>query len=496
MRRIAVYLMGISAFLSTPIVIAETSFVLSTIETGVSVEQTLAAGFLRRADSADIIVTTVTEDKIRRLRVYGADVAGEYETEAIVDVALPEDVVLVDTGRLGNRDIIVLFTRDRAIHYDPFNDTVHSLATFDTIFRNAVPGSLPRLNLFRDINDDGLDDLVIPGFDGYQVILQTENRTFAPAIELHAPPVMDLSFDNYPWYKPRMLFHADLTMDEQDDIAFWLDDRFIVYPRLEDGTYSSEPRYLLPNVVFDFDGIEGVSINLRDEDQSNLKTKLLYQLRDLDGDKITDLVTLTLTSEGVFKKQTTYSIHRGMKGPDGALRFSDAPVSEIRSNGIQFEMEEKDLNRDGTIDIVVSSVQLGVTKIIGALITGSIDFDLDFYQMQEGRYADKPNVSRQVTATFDLSSGDFFFPFVLIADVNGDPFADLLVQDGESTLLVYEGEGNGRLFSKSARKFEIDLPNDPDFVQLFDVNNDGKQDVLMRIEKKNKSNRVAVLVSG
>ncbi|MBD3649283.1 MAG: VCBS repeat-containing protein [Pseudomonadales bacterium] len=225
-----------------------------------------------------------------------------------------------------------------------------------------------------------------------------------------------------------------------------------------------------------------MSVRMGEGDQSNSESKALYKLGDLDGDGITDLVTLKVKSEGVFNKQTTYEMHRGVNGGEH-VRFEESPFSFIRSEGIQYEMEEKDFNQDGQLDVVTSSVRLGLTRVLTALITGSIGLDLQFYQMKDGRYPEKPNITRRITATFNFSTGDVFFPSVLIGDVDGDGLADLMVQEGSDELRVYPGRKGEGLFERDSVDFRIDMPADPDLVQLVDLNRDGKQDVLLQHEE-------------
>lgn len=480
---------------TSPVALAAVEFSVSTLETGVSVYQQVLPAALRGTGRSELVVVTLTDDAVRRLRVYELGADDRYNSKPLADVLVPEDVVIVDVGRLGSRDVIVYLTHDRAMEYDPFTDTVRSLVSFRTIYNVPMKEELSALDQFRDLNDDGLDDFIIPDFSGYAVMLQQPGGTFSKPVAMRAPPVMEVFSDNNVWYQPRIVFHTDLNHDQRSDLAFWVDDAFAVYFQLADGSFSGEASRLESNVPFEFDGISGVSFRMGEEDQSDLTVRALQEMRDIDGDDVADLVTLTVESKGVFKKQTTYSVHRGTVSEAGAVRFSSEPDSEISSNGIQFEMEQKDLNRDGQLDVIVSSVQLGVTKIIGALITGNIDIDLNFFQMADGVYPAEPNASREITASFDLSSGDVFFPFVLIADVNGDEYADLLVQDGTENLKIYEGEPGAGLFGRRSIDVKVELPNEPELVQLADLNNDGRQDVVMRIQKKNKPNRITVLIA-
>ncbi len=473
-------------------------FSVSTITGPVPGPQTVLPGHFREGDLADVFIVAADADGRRRGRYYEQRVEGEFAESPSHVVDIDPEAVVVDVGRLGDRDAIVWLTTAGVIQFDPLTDTVRRLARGISIYAAPAETGLPRIDFFRDINGDELDDLVIPDFNGYRVHVQRADGSFGAAAVMTAPPVMDMSFDNHPWYQPQPLFQADMDGDGRVDAVVWNEDHFRVYRLLETGSFDNEPVSVSSNVPFEIVGTDSISARLREEDQSELTLRALYDLRDLTGDGIPELVTLTIVSSGVFKKETTYRIHRGIPPASmdgGDVTFSEEPMSVIASRGIQFETEGVDVDADSDIDLVISSVRIGIGKIVGALLTGSVSFDLDFYPLGANGYADGPSVSRQITATFDLSSGDFFYPFVLITDVTGDGPADLLVQDGEDTLQVFRGTGDETLFERSPVDVKLELPNDADLVQLADLNRDGRSDVVMRIENKKAPGRVSLLVS-
>jgi len=479
-------------------------FYESNLQTQPGLDQSILPAFLRDATAADLIVATATENNTKSLQLFEMQ-NGFYPDNAAYEIALTEDVIFLDIAATVGRDMLVVFYAGSAVQLDPRTGATRHLIQFSSIYNAPVDQKIPKLDMVRDLNGDNLDDFIIPGFKGYEVYIQNHDGTFGNGISLNAPPIMDISFRDNPWYQARKIYHADVTNDGRADLVFWVVDKFMVYQQLADGTFTDEPVQFSPKVIFDAEGYEGVSMRMGEEDQSDAQQQALFQLKDFTGDGIPELVTLAVKSQGVLKKSTTYNIHTGAglypSESDSAYMLPDfqvEPASTIRSRGIQFDLEEKDLNNDGQLDIIVSSVEIGVGKIIRALLTGSIAINLDFYQMADGIYPEKPNLHREVTATFNMSSGDVFLPTVLISDINGDGQEDLAVQDGRDTLEIFHGVSNGKLFERRANKVSVEMPRDPDLVESLDLNGDGKQDLLIRLEPEeddNNTHRLKVLVS-
>ncbi len=448
---------------------------------------------LARESGADIVLITTDGRNRRNLGVY-SQVDNRYGPEPDRRYDLPEEVILVDTGTLDGKPVLVLFMRNEARVFDPGSSAGRHLVSFSSMYASPVSGTVPELDIFRDLNGDGQDDFLIPDFDGFSVFIQQASGAFGKVLHVRAPPVVDLSYNDYPSYQPRQVFQCDLTLDGRKDLVVWVNGRFLVHEQTPDGQFREEPLFLTPDVRIDYESMERMSMAMRDEDQSDNHARALYGLSDLDGDGIADLITLSVESRGVFRKTTTYEFHRGARSDEG-VRFSPQPDSVISSKGFQFDLQETDLNDDGQIDIVISAVDVGFAKILRALLTGSINIDLDFYVMKEGNYPAEPDFRQGITATFSWSTGDVFYPSVLIADVDGDRIVDLLVQEGGELLKVFSGRVKGSLFSGKADKLEVPVPNDPDLVRLVDLNGDHRKDMLMQHDDGARPGKVVVLVS-
>lgn len=360
-------------------------------------------------------------------------------------------------------------------------DTNRLIVEFDSIYNVPVVDAVPRYRVFRDINGDGLDDFIIPSFSGYQVAVQQKDGAFTTPINLDAAPIMEMSYNNHPWYQSKNLFVADMNFDRRDDLVLWDEDHFIVYAQLVTGAFTAEAFTIPSSVLLDYDSVDGMSVRMSNEDQSNKTVTVVHGIDDYDGDGVPDLMTMQVKSEGVFRKKTTFSLHPGQATEQQHVVFGTESTSSIESNGIQYEMEARDLDGDQDLDLIVSSVELGVGKIIAALLTSSIKIELGFYVMEDGLYPNKPDSTREITATFSLSTGEFSLPAVLIQDATGDGRDDLFLQENESQLNLFTGESGRSVFAKRAEQIKIPMPKDPDLIELEQINDDGLVDLVIRI---------------
>ncbi len=490
-RALAIIAMLACLMLAAPGVFA-VGYQVSSIETDAHGEQTVLAAFLSEPDVADLVLITITADSRRTMSVLRQQ-SGEYvlATDAF---ELPGDLVAVDVGRRLGRDIVVGFTQSSAYQIDPVTGKTTPIAAISTIYGAAIKDSVPHLDFFTDINGDSHDDLVLPGFNGFQIHTQRPDGTFTAAVNLSAPPIVEVSLNDYPWYQPRQKHLGDMTLDGKVDISVLMDNELHVFPQLDNGQFAATPLRISTGVPLEFGGMDELSVAMRDIDQSDNLSRALVKLKDLNGDDLTDMMVISVRSQGVFRKQTSYQIYQGIDY-DGALGFSKEPVTTIESSGYQFELESIDLNNDDQIDMAISAVDIGLGKVLGALLTGSVKIDLNFYQMKTGGYPRKPDLKREVTATFDLSSGEFFYPSVLLTDASGDGLEDLLVQAGSDQLELYLGSGDDKLFARSPIVFDVAMPTDPDYVSVVDLNLDGKADIIMRHEPTSGAKKLVVMVS-
>ncbi len=487
------------------------------IATGSAKHQTVLTGSFLGDAAAQIAVVSVERDDERRLRIYRFD--GGARTPEI-DLALSPGTLFVDVAHIGGRDRLLSYQSGRLNWFDPVSGSERLLVAIDSEFKPVYPDLIPSVDVSRDLNGDGLDDLVVPASDGFRVFIQTSGGRFSDPLRLGPPaPFQDhevrgetLTWGELGWNALTNLWNQsrvqrmDYDRDGRGDLVFWNGGHFEVHRQDERGRFDPVPSSFATDVEFQSDGVH--SLVFRDRRQ----WKVLHSLRDLNGDGVDDLLTFSLEGKGVLGMGSVSAAHFGRAAADGATVFAAQPDTAVRSNGIQVGMRLRDIDGDGRLDMMFSRVKLKALKIFRGLLTRSMSFDLEFYRMREdGLYPDRPDAVRRIKAH------PVFRPVVLIGDVNGDRRCDLLIQKGRQQLRVYPGIAGPELFARRPQEVKADLPKatrnqdrelrvlmfgDGPWVRmpqktawLVDLNKDGKQDVLMHHPSDTKPHRVTMLIA-
>ena len=177
---------------------AQPLFKISTLESGDVRGQTVVSAHLTDPRKASLVILTVDVNDDRKISLFELD-DGLYQPQLKIDKEIGSDVILVDEGRLGEKDILVLFTRNGVWQYDPYTGRRKELVRGSSIYGSPISGLVPRMDLFRDLNGDGLDDLILPNFVGFKVYIQNTLGGFSSPIDIEAPPLVEMSYNNFPW---------------------------------------------------------------------------------------------------------------------------------------------------------------------------------------------------------------------------------------------------------------------------------------------------------
>ena len=485
--------------------VSEYTFEQYEVVIGSAKRQTVLTGFLLGGDIAELAVVHIDENDNRHLRIYAF---GDDTWIPKLDATLRSKVLFVDVANVGGRDRLITYEQDRLNWFDPDSATEHPLVVITSNFKPPRSSEIPHVDITRDMNRDGRDDLVVPDADGFSVCIQMSDGTFAEKVKIGPPTEMEgiLGADGYrydPWSQSRV-HEIDYNRDGRTDLVFWNEDHFEVHLQDESGLFALQAKTFTTDVAFDSDQISLLTTG-------DMMGKVLHSLSDLNGDGTADLVVFKLTGRDISSKRSSYEVHFGVPTSDGGTVF--APNADIvfqSDKRIQIGMHQQDFNRDGKTELMITTIHLkflkgSLWKRIKGFMGDDIRLDLEFYQMEEGSYPDTANTTRRIALDgvpshreqgwvpldIVLQGGMHerrntekrypraFNTTLRIGDVTGDGHSDLLIADHPRIMAVFVGVPGPEMFAQQSQAVAIDPPNDEEYTWLVDLNKDGVQDLLM-----------------
>ncbi len=505
---------------------AEFTFEQYEVVTGSARRQTVLTGFLLGGPFVELAVVNMDENGDRRLRIYAF---GDGTWVRRLDAMLGPNVLFVDVANIGGRDRLITYQPGRLNWFDPESATEQELVGVASNCILPRRGEIPHLDVTRDVNADGRDDLVVPEVDGFRVFVQMSTPmidrmgegAFADPVKLGPSIERDRIYDanGYrfnPWGQSR-IHEMDYNQDGRSDLVFWNEDHLEVHTQDERGLFAPVAETFTIDVAFDSDDLASLAVPRRDRRRrsdyvvsGDMTGRVLHSLTDMNGDGVADLVVFSLKGgSGRFFGQrgelggmrSTYEVHFGTPRPDGGTVFPPHAGTAIKSDGIPFGMEQHDFDQDGQVDMMYTIINIGFFKVIGLLIdsllTGSASpLDLEFYRMEGGLYPDKRTAKRKIKVVSPGKSARraSILPSVMIGDVDGDNRSDLLVQELRKELQVFLGVPGPDLFARKPLRVAVAMPNE-EYTWLVDLNKDGKQDILMHHPSTTKPHRVTMLIA-
>ena len=472
---------------------------------GSAKRQTVLTGFLLGGDFAELAVVHIDENDNPRLRIY----AFSDNTWALkLDVTLRSEVLFVDVANIDGRDRLITYESDLLNWFDPDSETEHPLVTVTSNFKPPRTDEIPHVDITRDVNADARDDLVVPDTDGFWVFIQMSDGAFAEKVKIGPPSEMERirGADGYrydPWSQSR-IYEIDFDRDGRIDLAFWNKDHFEVHLQDEYGLFTSKTQTFMTDVVFDSDRLSSLTT-------ADMTGKVLHSLADLNGDGIADMVVFKLSGKDISNKHSSYEVHFGAPTPDGGIVFErNVSIAFQSDERIQLEMKQHDFNRDGKLDLMITTIDLkflkgSLWKSIKGFMGDDIYLDLEFYQMEEGRYPSTPNTTRRIAldgvpshrepgwvpldivlrgGTHEKRNTQKSYPRAFnttlrIGDVTGDGRSDLLISDHPRIMDIFVGVPGQEMFTRQPHEVATPIPNDEEYTWLVDLNRDGVQDILM-----------------
>lgn len=466
---------------------AQIAFDKHEINIGSAKRQTVLTGFLLGGKVAEIAVVKIDENNERHLRIYSFD---NRKWLPKLETKLRNGVQFVDVVNIGGQDRLITYEPGHLNWFDPESATERELVAVKTDFSSTHKNNILHINISRDLNGDKLDDLIIPDAEGFSVFIQIKDGAFAKPVKIGTPPKTDM-YRYDPWSQGR-IHEIDYNRDGHGDLVYWDTTRFQVHLQNEDGLFSESAETFTTGVQFDSDDINTLAapngvLNRRKDTQpeGKLTGRVLHSLTDINGDGVADLVVFSLQGGSLWKMYSNYEVYFGTPTSESGTAFDQKIDAVVRVDGIPFGVEKHDFDSDGQSDVMFTTINPGFFKVarmlVGWVFTRSVSLDVKFYKMEDDVYSAKPTAKRKVKTVSLGGSGENAakFPAILFGDVNGDKRSDLLVQKGKKELQIFTGVPKPYLFSNKSQKIKTVMPKNKRYIWLKDLNNDGKQDILI-----------------
>ena len=477
---------------------------------GAAERQTVLTGFLSGGSVADLAAVHVDGNGDRRLRVFSF---AEGDWSAAAEATLRPEVIFVDVANIGGQDRLIAYGDGRLTWFDPDSVAERELAAVTSDFSPPPRGEVLHVDMTRDLNGDGRDDLALVHGHGFQVLIQMPGGRFADPIAVGPATGLDRIYgaDGYryrPWEEGGRVHEMDYDLDGRIDLVFWNQDHFAVHLQDERGLFAAQAgTTFTTEISFASDQIAslaapaGIRSRRRDHmPEGESRGRVLHSLTDMNGDGVSDLVVFSLKGSRLWKMHSSYEVHFGAAGNGGGTEFSPETGAAVESQGIIAGVDRHDFDRDGQVDVMFTSfeptVLSAIRVLVMSLLTGAGSFDLEIFRMEGGLYADRPSAVREIRPRSPRKTGErAFWPAVRLGDLNGDGRSDLLVARNRKRLDIHLGVPGPALFAKRPQRIVVTVPEDEEYTWLADLDRDGKQDVLMHHPSATGPHRVAVLMS-
>jgi len=437
-------------------------------------------------------------------RANGFNKQADYRFEIAPD-AVVYDVADIDA----TPDKEILFFKNEGLFYYKIIDGRYDASPvlfFKTpsIFKLPDQSFLERLNFARDLNNDGVEEILIPQFHHYVIYskqpndiqpndlqpndLQTEG-TYTMTATLDCPVQNSIKSLRgacrsliSTFLTPNTIIF-DYNRDQLNDIVTVHGNHLKIFFQNAAGQFSNDDSAVID---FDFDitlAYTSMSGPGRLHERDRLKDKIgITSLTDLNDDGLLDMIVEKFSmKDGALNPKKQFQVFFGHEDPENPHNggiFNKVPDHIIINRGLQIYSKIVDLNNDGKMDIYIPIIEIGVFNFISMLISGDVEIIVLWYVMDDsGQYRKKPDFELEVT--FELDTKGRRFPVSTFGgDFNGDGCRDFLrSQDGK--LKVHYAPEDGVPREKADVEFEIEIPNNGLMVKPYKVNADAKSDVVM-----------------
>ncbi|MGI2258520.1 FG-GAP repeat domain-containing protein [Shewanella sp. GXUN23E] len=468
---------------------ADISFDEQTLSVPFKLTHKVAPVDLLPAPGKELLVIGVDDLQQKWLAVFAQSDAsrpGIYQLQG--KMAIPPDIYRFDIYQPDKSDHevgqVFFLASDKLYRLNPYSlsdsrQSLEPILSVPSMSLQSRADFMVRGNLVYALDDNPLPDLLVQGLQGVTVLGNVGPAGPASVQQLPVIPHMLLYPNGARYMQPR-LFSLDANFDGLPDLLSVGEGDLQVFFQQASGRYVSLPDYLA--VSQPINGLEWWwqrDAWGEEPDQSKLVHRFVEDVKDVNADGISDLVVRYARSSGVLDRVNDYEIYYGLRN-DGRLGFGREADTLISGEGTLTGFEFVDLDGDNRQEVLVAGFDIGLSQVISALLSGSIDEDVYLFKLDEaGQYSKKPGFADTVELSFSISSGETGEPVILLADVNGDGFRDLLLSGDEQHLKIFPGKAGSGMFDNRNNKVRLPLPQKGNLLLADDINGDGRDDLLI-----------------
>lgn len=257
-----------------------------------------------------------------------------------------------------------------------------------------------------------------------------------------------------------LLEDVDLNGDGRKDLLALRNGKGACYLRGPDGKLQTEP------YVWD--------LEIRTEQEvARDRATLSYRVADLNRDGCADVVVHKI-GIGFTSWNAETAVFLGGR-PDGAK--PKGPDQRFPSSGLLSNVSLDDLDGDGSIDMTLWSIRMGLWPMVEILLRRIIHIKSEYYygDWPQG-FPAKPASQRDFELQIDSDRPDFFRGLVpnTEGDFNRDGVKDLVAAKGEDTLAIYLGS---RQREFASRPWTVLHGPGINYVGVEDLDGDGLSDL-------------------
>lgn len=388
----------------------------------------------------------------------------------------------------------ILFFKSEGLFYysvnsNTFELTPKLLIKTDSMFKIPDMFFMENYNFARDLNDDGIDEILVPQFGGFAVYSRNDQYVYSLKSKLRARMQTniisgkELSKYLVSSYIIPNLIVTDYNNDHKKDIVFIQETHIAVFFQTNDLVFLNEQA-----VTLDLSEklTQAYALRIRNHNihqRDRFKDRVgIRALEDLNKDGLVDLIIENFSvTESLFNPTKTLKVYFGRPVPGNLSKgpiFNKMPDNTIITTGFPGRSTAVDLNGDDTKELLVPSVELGLFKIIRIILSGEADVSVYVYKCNEkGIYGEDPD--EEIHFSVDIDRKGRRIPVAsFTGDFNGDGKTDHLGSKDDTVILVFN-PGDGSLKSTPDVSFPIQIPENGLKVKPHYINNDKYSDVII-----------------